>query len=235
MVFFTDRDLGALFPRVLSEAGLSVETHGAHFPHDTPDVEWLPAVGRDGWFVLSKDKRIRYRPNEQAAVMRAGIGLFLVVGTVSHETLARNFVNSVARVERFARKQARPFIAKGVPPTTATTAPLGAESWESRALAVVRTVAGPVTRRDSSVSWLSSYGRCRRRSSSTAADTGRSDATSTGRLQPVGLPPSHRARPSVTSRRVQARSGPRSIGAMVAIERPRSVTTICAPACTCLR
>ena len=131
MVFFTDRDLGALFPRVLSEAGLSVETHGAHFPHDTPDVEWLPAVGRDGWFVLSKDKRIRYRPNEQAAVMRAGIGLFLVVGTVSHETLARNFVNSVARVERFAKKQPRPFIAKVYRPQ-----PRQQRHWERKAARV---------------------------------------------------------------------------------------------------
>lgn len=105
MVFFTDRDLGALFPRILSEAGLSVETHDSHFPHGTKDVEWLPAVGRNGWFVLSRDKRIRYRPNEQAAVMRAGVGLFLVVGAVSHETLARNFVDSVARVERFAKNR----------------------------------------------------------------------------------------------------------------------------------
>ena len=74
MVFFTDRDLGALFPRILSEAGLSVETHDSHFSHGTKDVEWLPAVGRNGWFVLSRDKRIRYRPNEQAAVMLVVLG-----------------------------------------------------------------------------------------------------------------------------------------------------------------
>ena len=44
--------------------------------------------------------------------MRAKIGLFLLVGTASHEMLAHNVVNSVAKVERFAKKQGRPFIAK---------------------------------------------------------------------------------------------------------------------------
>lgn len=113
MIFFTDRDLGASFPRILSEAGLHVEKHDDHFPADsTPDEVWLRAVGERGWLVISKDKRIRYRPNERDAVMRAGVGLFLVVGQASHRALADNFVNCIAKIERFVKTHDPPFIAK---------------------------------------------------------------------------------------------------------------------------
>ena len=65
------RDLGSLFPQILSNAGLHVEKHDDHFPdRKTPDASWLSEVGRNGWFALSRDKRIRYRPNEQEATMR---------------------------------------------------------------------------------------------------------------------------------------------------------------------
>lgn len=33
-VFFTDRDLGKRFPDILREAGLTVQRHVDHFPHD---------------------------------------------------------------------------------------------------------------------------------------------------------------------------------------------------------
>ena len=50
MIFFTDRDLGSLFPKILSDAGIHVEKHDAHFPDNTPDDVWLPEVGGNGWF-----------------------------------------------------------------------------------------------------------------------------------------------------------------------------------------
>lgn len=58
VTFFTDRDLGKAFPRILREAGLAVEEHSAHFAHDTPDDEWLTAVGHRGWYVIGTRKRI---------------------------------------------------------------------------------------------------------------------------------------------------------------------------------
>ncbi|MGH9423743.1 MAG: hypothetical protein ACRD3J_27460 [Thermoanaerobaculia bacterium] len=61
-VFFTDRDLGTRFPEILRAAGLLVERHADHFAPDTPDEEWLEAIGRRGWVALTHDMRIRYKP-----------------------------------------------------------------------------------------------------------------------------------------------------------------------------
>ena len=114
MIFFTDRDLGSLFPQILSEAGLPIEKHDDHFSdNNTPDDVWLPMVGRnDDWFAISKDKRIRYRQNELDAVMRAGVGLFLIVGHSNHRALAENFVACINKIEQFLNRHDPPFIAK---------------------------------------------------------------------------------------------------------------------------
>ena len=119
MIFFTDRDLGSLFPQILSNAGLHVERHDAHFPDDTPDDVWLPEVGANGWFVVSRDKRIRYRQNELNAVMRAGVGLFLVVGRGNHKTLAENFISCIPKIVRFLNRNSPPFVAKVYRPSSA--------------------------------------------------------------------------------------------------------------------
>ncbi|MEZ5583574.1 MAG: hypothetical protein R3F37_13265 [Candidatus Competibacteraceae bacterium] len=53
------------------EAGIRIERHDDHFAQDTPDTEWLAEIGKRGWFVLTHDGRIRYKPNEQEAVFQA--------------------------------------------------------------------------------------------------------------------------------------------------------------------
>jgi hypothetical protein len=45
VVYFTDRDLGLQFPRILEDAGLSVERHRDHFAPDATDEYWLAVVG----------------------------------------------------------------------------------------------------------------------------------------------------------------------------------------------
>jgi hypothetical protein len=45
LVFFTDRDLGILFPETLRGAGIRVERHRDHFRPECPDEEWLAEVG----------------------------------------------------------------------------------------------------------------------------------------------------------------------------------------------
>ncbi|HEU4365091.1 MAG TPA: hypothetical protein VFT13_06450, partial [Candidatus Krumholzibacteria bacterium] len=97
--YFTDRDLGNLFPALLSAAGITVKRHDDHFGPATPDEAWLRKVGARGWFVLTHDARIRYKPNERDAVMAAGVGLFVLVGTVPHRELAENFVATIRSVE----------------------------------------------------------------------------------------------------------------------------------------
>ena len=116
-VFFTDRDLGKQFPARLREAGLRVERHADHFEPATPDEVWLPEVGQRGWVVLTHDERIRYKPNELAAVMRHGVRLLVVQGRAPYPQLAEWFVQTLPRVETFVDTHEAPCIGKVQRPT----------------------------------------------------------------------------------------------------------------------
>jgi hypothetical protein len=111
-VFFTDRDLGKQFPQILKDAGIMVEKHGDHFADDAKDEEWLTEIGRKGWYAITRDQKIRYKPNEKAAVKRFGVGLFVLVGKVPSNELAYNFINTLPKIEKFVNNNTRPFIAK---------------------------------------------------------------------------------------------------------------------------
>lgn len=78
--YFTDRDPGKQFPAALAAAGISVEAHATHFAHDTADPDWLRDIGRRGWIAITHDRRIRYKPNELAAVKEHVVALLVTVG-----------------------------------------------------------------------------------------------------------------------------------------------------------
>ena len=108
-VYFTDRDLGKQFGAILRSSGLTVERHTDHFAHDTPDEAWLAEVGRRGWIALTHDSRIRYKRD---AVMQHGVALLVIVGKAPFPELARAFVMTLPRIERFLDSHNPPFIAK---------------------------------------------------------------------------------------------------------------------------
>lgn len=112
LVFFTDRDLGRRFPEVLASAGLTVERLDDLFPPDCPDDRWLEYVGRSGRIAVTHDRRIRYKPNELAAVRRHGARLLVVVGKAPLVELARNFIATLPRIAAFLDRNEPPFIAK---------------------------------------------------------------------------------------------------------------------------
>ena len=110
--FFTDRNLGKQFPNILKENGIAVERHFDHFADNATDEEWLSEIGKRGWYVLTHDQRIRYKPNEKEAVRIHGIGMFVLIGKVPFPELAGNFVATYPRILRFIKKHPPPFIAK---------------------------------------------------------------------------------------------------------------------------
>ena len=111
-VYFTDRDLGKKFPELLRAAGLAVERHYDLFPPDGPDEQWLEHCGRKGRIAISHNVRIRYTPNELAAVLSHSVALLIVVGKAPYPELAANFVSTATRIERFLERHRAPFIAK---------------------------------------------------------------------------------------------------------------------------
>ena len=111
-VYFTDRDLGKQFPRILAEAGIVVERHGDLFQPEGSDEEWLEHCGANGRIAVSHNSRIRYVPNELEAVKRFKVPLLILVGQVTTAELAHNFVRTLPRIEAFLDGRLPPFIGK---------------------------------------------------------------------------------------------------------------------------
>ncbi|MCA3104264.1 MAG: hypothetical protein ING98_20530 [Rhodocyclaceae bacterium] len=111
-VYFTDRDLGKQFPRILAEAGIAVERHGDLFRPEGSDEEWLEYCGTQGRIAVSHNSRIRYVPNELAAVKRFEVPLLVLVGKATTANLATNFVRTLPRIDSFLDGRLPPFIGK---------------------------------------------------------------------------------------------------------------------------
>jgi hypothetical protein len=111
-VYFTDRDLGKQFPRILAEAGIVVERHGDLFEPEGSDEEWLEHCGTKGRIAVSHNSRIRYVPNELEAVKRFKVPLLILVGQATTAELAHNFVRTLPRIEAFLKDRSPPFIGK---------------------------------------------------------------------------------------------------------------------------
>lgn len=122
LIYFTDRDLGKQFPSILSNAGLSVERHGDLFQPDGSDEEWLEHCGSNGRVAITHNHRIRYVPNELAAVNRFKVRLLVVMGQATTADLARNFVRSLHRIEAAIDDRDGPLIVKVYRPTPAESA-----------------------------------------------------------------------------------------------------------------
>ena len=80
---FLDRSLGRRkVPDILRSAGLRLHTladvYGVPADETIEDVDWLTRAGREGWVVLMKDSRIRYRSAERAALIDHCVRAFCV-------------------------------------------------------------------------------------------------------------------------------------------------------------
>lgn len=118
-IWFTDRDLGKQFPRILAEHGLQVERHGDLFAPEGSDEEWLAHCGSRGRVALTHNSRIRYVPNELAAVRQHEVQLVVLVGQAPTAELAHNFVRTVHKIEAWLERQAGPMILKVYRPSPA--------------------------------------------------------------------------------------------------------------------
>jgi hypothetical protein len=104
--------LGKQFPAALAAAGLRVERHDDHFGERTADEEWLEAVGRNGWVAITRDTRIRYKPNQLKAVVDHRAAVIVLIGKATFPDLAVSLIATSERIERFAAAITPPYIAK---------------------------------------------------------------------------------------------------------------------------
>ena len=90
-----------------------VEIHEGNFPPAAPDEDWLPIIGQNGWVLLTKDEKIRYRAAEKRAIAQHLIRAFFLVPTkLTGPENGEVFVKALRRMERFCVGNQPPFIAK---------------------------------------------------------------------------------------------------------------------------
>jgi predicted nuclease of predicted toxin-antitoxin system len=113
-VFFIDRSLGVDPIRAeLVKAGLVVEIHDDHFARDEEDHVWLRTAGEQGWVVLTKDQRLRYRPLEIAALRASKARVFvLTAGNLRGMEIATVFLAALPRICKILHALPGPFVAR---------------------------------------------------------------------------------------------------------------------------
>ena len=105
--------MGRAVGRRLAEEGIRIELHDDHFPQGTPDAAWLPVVGQRGWIVLTKDSRIRYRPNEKQALLAAGVRAFAFAsGNLSGAQMTDAIVKALPKMLKLIATHRGAFVAR---------------------------------------------------------------------------------------------------------------------------
>ena len=82
------------------------------FTHDAKETEWLPEIGRRGWLVITRDKRIRSRPGERKALLDAGVGCFILTQkqSLTRWEFLKLLTRTLDEMQSIFRETERPFV-----------------------------------------------------------------------------------------------------------------------------
>ena len=101
--YFVDRSLGKLTAGRLRADGWLVHFIADTYPKDAEDIqdeEWIAEGCHLGWILLTKDKMIRYRAKELAALVPGNFLFCLVKGDWPIEVMVSAFDAARGRIER---------------------------------------------------------------------------------------------------------------------------------------
>jgi hypothetical protein len=69
-------------------------------------------VSTRGWVAVTHDARIRYKPNELAAVVAHRVTLLVIVGRAPYAELAQSFLATTGEITKFVAEHSPPVIGK---------------------------------------------------------------------------------------------------------------------------
>ena len=114
-VFYVDEDLDSdHFVNPLLEVGFKIKRHRDYFSPGATDDLWIPEVARRGWYAFSHDFNIVVSKTQTNMVLSYKSGLFIVRGKSKergHHIMGTNVANTKPAIDRFVKKNFRPFIA----------------------------------------------------------------------------------------------------------------------------
>src|ERR1700693_2433196 len=113
-VLYLDENLcnSAVILETLTKLGVRFERHLSYFSRGTLDETWLPLVGKNGWVLLTADKRIRYNLLEKRALDKNRVREFVFAsGNMSGQEMARALEAALRTMRRICRRFPAPFVA----------------------------------------------------------------------------------------------------------------------------
>lgn len=116
-VFLVDRCLGKkAVPETLRKAlksGEKLHHLEDFYLHDVKDDVWIPEIGAKGWVILTKDARLQYRPNEQAALLAAETAVFVYTnGNTTSDRTAQAMLTALPSIREAVRRCQVPLLAR---------------------------------------------------------------------------------------------------------------------------
>jgi hypothetical protein len=116
MTFFIDHNLSPSLAKGMEGFEEPVTHLTFHFQPDVEDTTWLEFIGKNGWFLITRDDRIRRNPLELLAFRQHKVGAFFLGGKGRKRCeLIQQLVRNWPRIKEYARNTRRPF-AYRVPP-----------------------------------------------------------------------------------------------------------------------
>ena len=112
-VLYLDENLDNCKPIVqaLVESTVRFERHADHFQRGERDEVWLSFIGKNGWAVLTKDKRNRYNEWERYAIQQNRVREFYFgSGNFNAEEMAAALRAALPEMRRIFRSEGPPFV-----------------------------------------------------------------------------------------------------------------------------
>ena len=117
MKFFIDNNLGEQLAVGMKGFGENVMHLKDEFAEDTEDHDWLPYVGDNNLFLVTRDEKIRRAPAELGALKQHNVGAFFLGGkNRTRCELIQQLVRNWPRMKKLARETGRPFAFR-IPPS----------------------------------------------------------------------------------------------------------------------
>lgn len=111
MIFF-DCSIPRSIPDRLKRERNDVIWLGDRFPLDTRDQDWLTEAGRQGWMIVSHDKKIRHRPSEMRALRESSCGCFVLAyrDNLPKEQVYELVLSALDEMVRRFNEEPKPFL-----------------------------------------------------------------------------------------------------------------------------
>ena len=84
------------------------------FPHNTSELVWLPVAGQSDWLVILRDKKVRTRHGERAAIIKYNVGCFIIhqQKNPTRWDYFKLLAKTLDKMEEYFAMTPRPFIYK---------------------------------------------------------------------------------------------------------------------------